>query len=312
MKTRKFTKVLSVLLSVIMLASVFCCAASAESKELTINGEGSYELFNSGATSTRPQGDIPTNTAVDTFDNNGYDIYLNSANNEYQIGLSFTVNTKINKTAYVTILAFDVDEGPTPDMEHDYVYLVDEQDGTEVEIGMLSGMNQEWNTTSMQIDPSLLVKGHTYHFELVDSVYGWVVWVRTVTLVWGNSLNIKASLDSTINNGVVTNVVKYSTSNPDKYTFEFKAISKVDGVQYGSYFEDVEIGKTSKTGEFKFALENGAPEGEYDIYLYIKDVDTGAVVLVLQDGDSTEDTHLNIFQRIWNFIVRIFTFIGLS
>lgn len=316
MKTSKLSKIISVLLSVIMLASVFCCVASAETKELKLSGEGSYEIFNSGVTNSYPNGDVEFNTAVDTFDNDGYDIYLKYFDDyddvlESQIGRSFTIESKVKDSAFLTVLAYDVDEGPSEDREHDYVYLVDETTGKETQVGMLSGMTDEWNTTSMQIDTKLLVKGHTYHFELVDSVWGWHVWVRTVTLVVGNAFDIKASLDSTIEDGMVKNKVKYSTSDPNKYTFEFKAISVEDGIQYGSYFEDVEIKRVAQRGEFEFELTEGAPDGEYEVYLYIKDVDTGAVVLVLQDNPSV-DNNLNIFQKIWNFFLNIFACLGLS
>ena len=309
-----FTKSLSVFLCLILLAVTFSSVASAASEgSVSVSGKGVYELFNSGATYLYGYGSGAD--ASDTFTNNGYDIYLADYGvSEAQIGLSFKVDSRVTDRAVLTVLAFDVDEGPSADYEHDYVYLVDETDNTQVRVGMLSGMNEEWNTTSMEIDKSYFKAGHNYHFYLVDSVSGWVVWVRTVTLVIGNAFDIKASLKSSIDNStaVISNRVKISASENADYTFEFKALNAEDGVQYGSYFEDVSVSRISSTGTYSFPLTSDAPYGEYTVYLYIKNPTTGAVVLVLQDTVNYTDKPVTLCQRIWNFFLRVLAYLGLS
>ena len=319
MKKTQFKKIISIILATLMLATMFTCFASAASSDsVSMTGIGSYEIFNSGCTGEGY--DYWYNIAPDTVTNGGYDIYLEYPE-ESQIGAPFTVDSAVTDDAIVTILSFDVDEESG---ERDLIYLVDETDGSKDHIGTLSGMDWEWNTTSIVIDADLLEVGHTYHFNLIESVEGWVVWVRTVTLVVGNAFNINAKLDSTIDNdtAIISNDVAISTSLNMNYDFEFKAVNKANGNQYGSYFTNVDTTTTETTDTYNFALTEGAPAGEYTVYLYIKNPATGAVVLVLDDTvyyqveapevEPEPEEELNFFQKIWAFFMKIFVFLGLS
>lgn len=318
MKKTIFKKIMSIVLTVLILTVSLSCVASAagSTDSVSMNGVGVYELFNSGCTNSWGSGNISTTINPETYDNNGYDIYLtNDGLIEAQLGQSFNVKTNLSDNAVITISAFDVDEESG---ERDIVYLVDETTGESTAVGRLSGMDEEWNTTSIVVDADLFEKNHTYHFYLVDSVEGWVVWVRTVTLVIGNAFDIEASLDSTIDDdtAVVSNKVKIAASSNGEYVYEFKAVNADNGNQYGSLFENVEVGKIAKTNTYEFTLISDAPAGEYNVYLYIKSASTGAVVLVLEDtvyyqveGPAEE---MNFFQRIWNFFLQIFVFLGLS
>ena len=146
-----------------------------------------YTLFGSGRTGNRTYYRVNQNYDEASLQNGGYDLYADASSStisRIRLGLSFKVNYPITERATLTVYAYDVDENTqASNNERDLIYLVDEFTGAKTQLdGYLHGMNEQWNTTTMFIDASLFTVGHSYHFELYESVKGWVVWVRTVSL----------------------------------------------------------------------------------------------------------------------------------
>lgn len=289
MKNNMTKKILAVVLSLAFILATFAVATVAASTDnVVVDREDAFALFNSGCTDTWGNGDLYTRYDVTSFDNNGSDIFAEAYDSEdaanTQIGASFTVSAPIDSDVYVTIHAFDVDEESG---ERDIIYLVDEATGEKVELGYLSGMNEEWNTTSLIVPVEALEVGHTYHFHLYESVWGWIVWVRTVNLIVGGVADLDADFDADITaSGEVENIVNIYPEEDGAYVYEFKAVFNDDNVQYGSLFEDVDAVAGGSTTNHTFPLTADAPEGEYTIYLFIKDAETGVIVKVLEDTDT--------------------------
>ena len=205
-----------------------------------------------------------------SIDNGGYDIY---ANHDYspitQIGIPFTVKADITEDAKLILNCYDVDENQG---ERDYIYLVNETDGSEYKLsGYLSGMDEQWNSTTFAIPAKHLVKGNTYHFKLNVAVTGWHVFVRTANLElssWTEPLE-KAEFSAHISGNTVKTSLFVKTLTNAKLTLEYKAVCGM--YQYGSYFADVNATPSGVTVPADFDLEKGAPAGTYQITVYIKD-----------------------------------------
>ena len=116
----------------------------------------------------------------------------------------------------LTINAYDVDEERG---ERDIIYLHDMTSGSARQpiycpgsstLYYLRGVNQTWSTSSFEIDPSKFVMGHLYWIELRDSVSGWYVWIRQLTMevqqqsIQFNSMN--ASIDASGNVNVQSSI----------------------------------------------------------------------------------------------------------
>ena len=205
-----------------------------------------------------------------SIDNGGYDIY---ANHDYspitQIGIPFTVKADITEDAKLILNCYDVDENQG---ERDYIYLVNETDGSEYKLsGYLSGMDEQWNSTTFAIPAKHLVKGNTYHFKLNVAVTGWHVFVRTANLElssWTEPLE-KAEFSAHISGNTIKTSLFVKTLTNAKLTLEYKAVCGM--YQYGSYFADVNATPSGVTVPADFDLEKGAPAGTYQITVYIKD-----------------------------------------
>ena len=235
----------------LVIPSMTLVLSAAVNTSLNIDTAGgtNYSLFNSGATaSSGYDADYGngTNPAPDTHNNNGYDLYGEVRGSAIRLGLAFTVNIDITEQSQLSIKAWDVDESYADcgyGYEYDYIYLVDETSGTSVKLDThLSGQNNKWNTSVINIPANLLKKGHTYHFELRMTCTGnhscsyYCVTVRTVDLIVngngnGNgpvvpntgieSADLVASISSSGNLSVSLNAKAYSN---DTYILEYKAV----------------------------------------------------------------------------------------
>lgn len=288
-KIVRFACVCLVFVMVVLMIPMGTADVSAASNVVqTQGGRNTYTLFNSGCTGSGKYYRYNNNPAPHTLTNNGYDIYLDTgAIDRSRLGLSFYISDTVTERATLTINAFDVDEvsswygGP----ERDLVYLVDETSGNKVQIteghGYLSGMNQQWNTTTFYINPSLFTKGHTYHIELYDSVDGWVVWVRNVSLILTTSgvqkpidpsmptikeSDFSASIDTSRN--ITTNLFLKSTGN---VTYFVEYAATINSNQYASYFGSVTVTPSGVQYPVNFQLEYGAPKGVYKVEAITKD-----------------------------------------
>ncbi len=242
----------------------------------------SYVMFASGRSGDGQYYNSTSNIDETSIDNGGYDLYAqynNAHMRNIQLGRPFTVDCNITELCELSISAFDVDESGG---ERDRIYLVDETAGTSKAIGLLSGMDWSWNNTTFRIDPTDLVEGHTYHFELTHEVSGWVVWVRNVSLVVNGiedsdieSTSITASIDRYDNITVHATAKGYESKT---YNVEIKATAVATEAQHGQLFSTMAVSTTERSQTYTFALESGAPRGTYRIDMYWKDPANGSVV----------------------------------
>ena len=261
----------------------------------TANGTN-YSLFNSGATSTSgydARHPSYTNPAPDTHDNGGgYDLYGEIRDlSRFRLGMSFTVEIDINEQASLSVKAYDVDEstkGCSYGYEYDLIYLVDETDGTVVQLDShLSGQNNTWNTTVLTVSPDLLVTGHTYHFELEMTCTGhknctyYAVTVRSVDLIINGVSGpvekpetglANADLSASINaSGMVSVNLTANAYAAEAFTLEYKAVSSSNSGQYGGKETKVTVTEESNAFADSFYLESGSPRGTYEVTVFIKD-----------------------------------------
>ncbi len=255
-----------------------------------ITSSGAYSLFNSGATSSSGSkysssqgGDY--NPDSNSYTNNGYDIYGQMASSStltLDMGLSFAISQEVTERATLTVYAYDVDEESG---ERDTVYLVNETTGTRTSVGYLSGMNNQWNTTTINIDASNFTIGNTYHFETtISDTSGsavWWVYIRSVSLqmttdgeppVTPTEPTITDhSFDASISsNGTVTTNLYLQTSEDISYMLEYAA--SINGNQRGSSLNQTIAATTSGVNkQVSFSLESGATAGTYQIDVILKD-----------------------------------------
>ncbi len=269
-------------------------------KPISVDGAGSYFVFNSGENTARPTKRYK-NPAYSTFTNDGKYLYftqirqetwLSGYDDEGPVGLPFVINGTVLEKSTITMNCFDIDEASG---ERDVIYLRDITEDTEVRLGHLTGRNQEWNTTSFTVAPELLKKDHTYQLYLKDTVSGWVTWVDTASITIGAMEEqketvdpiIEASISATINSSrLVSPVLDFVPAENGTYNIEFKA-TYVDSAnpdnndQHGSLFVNGVAATTDgKTVNDTFTLESGAPEGTYRVEAYIMDLEGNVLKIV--------------------------------
>ena len=293
--TSKKSKVLSFFLSVVLTFSLFAPIFSLDATAATVAGDiettpgmNSYSLFNSGSSGSGNRYSSTQNYDDSSYTNGGYDIYSSNSNLPWvRLGLSFTVSQAVTERAALTVYAYDVDED---DGERDYIYLVDETTGAKTKLGgYLSGMDSQWNTTTLYIDPSYFEVDHTYHFELNEAVSGWVVYIRTVAIrlvTEGTPIvdpdapvitdhAFSATIDSS--RRVNTNLHLKASENVN-YTLEYAA--SVGGSQRGSSInQSITVTPDGTDKTVTFYLESGAPAGVYQIDVIVKDVKGNMVAI---------------------------------
>ena len=266
----------------------------------TITTAGTYSLFNSGRTgygtnsgSSRYDGSY--NPAETTYTNEGYDIYVDADGDPYsrsssaQLGLSFYVAGTITEKVQLSVYAYDVDES---DGELDRIYLVDETTGNEQLVGTLSGMDEEWNNSTFDLAPSMFQSGHTYHYQIRGEEWGWVVYVRTVSMsVMATDVqapegentekplitDISASV-SISSEGYVVATIRVYSSEYRTFEVEWKATHANTENQAASYFDTVEASPEGTAHTFTFWLDGWADVGTYRLDAYIKEAGTNNVV----------------------------------
>lgn len=252
---------------------------SIESYRLEIGEKGkAYLLFDSGRTDYR--GVERSRNEEGTPTNGGYDLYADSMQTMV-IGRSFKVPGVTNESVDVTITAYDTDEEQG---EKDVIYLVNEATGKRVRVGTLSGMNQQWNTTTIRISPDKFEAGNVYHFELSEEVSGWVVWVRTVSVTFNGvgsttsgikNAYVKASID---NSGKIYMDVTATAYDAGTYVIEFKAVDSSTGYQRSSKEVVMEVGTTESSSSYTMQLESGSNQGTYQIYANFKNEGSSATI----------------------------------
>ena len=255
---------------------------------VTTPGANTYSLFNSGRTgvgyaSIGSSWSESTDPNVDetSFTNGGYDIYSNSRAYPFaRLGLSFVIDSNVTEQARLTVYTYDVDE--SNGSERDYIYLVDNTLGTSTKLdGYLSGMDQEWNTTTFIIPPSYFTTGHEYYFQIeTTGDGGYHTFTRTVSIQLTTDGEVvppatpiitEHSFSASINNfGLISTSLFLKTSEDVDYTFEYSA--SINSYQLGSYFvPTTTITPSGMDLSIDFELESNAPTGTYQIDVIIKD-----------------------------------------
>ena len=287
MKTNK-NRILSFIIIVAMLISVLpfaavTASAAAPTSPLVVDETGTYNLFNSGATSSygreysSSQG-VDANPNSHSYSNSGYDIYGCSASGRdltLGMGLSFQIVGEVTGRSTLTVYAYDIDE---PSQE-DEVYLVDETAGTRTKLDILKGRDSQWSTTTIDIAPSLFTNGHVYHFEDDVDFGGWWTWIRTVsvnipisggvtpTVPGVTSYDFSASIDGS---GLVSTSLDLVTDADLTYYLEYTAT--LGGVQLGgTQGQTVSVTPSGANKAVSFSLESGASDGVYRIDVILKD-----------------------------------------
>ena len=240
----------------------------------TEDGTESYTLFRSGNASSTGNS---SNINPSSLTNGGYDIYV-AAPNTSRIGASIRINHEVTQRVTLSIRAFDVDESSG---ERDIIYLVDETAGTRTRLdGYLSGRDWEWNTTTFYLDPSLFTVDHTYHFELHESVSGWLVYVREVNLLIPDPIPVEPkaySFTATATASGRINTTLYLQSNAASLPLTLEYSAKHNGDQLGSAFSSVTATSAGVSKALSFQLEPNSPDGVYRIEVTLKKAD-GTVV----------------------------------
>lgn len=241
----------------------------------TEEGTKTYQLFNSGRTGNGYNYSSGYNYNTKSLTNGGYDLYAESwgsAPATIQLGLPIKINYDVTEKATLTIYAYDVDSSSR---ERVYIYLVDETTNTRTRFDdYMTGMDSQWNTSTYAIAPTLFTTGHTYHFELNESVEGWFVWVRTVSLsINGKQLeNVITESDfsaSISSSGTVTTTLYLKTKETRTYTLEYAA--RTGTSQYGSANTSVTVSSSGITKPQTFNLQSSAPKGTYVVEVIVKD-----------------------------------------
>lgn len=238
-------------------------------------------LFNSKCAGGRNTKRHVEEQLPDTKDNEGYDLKYISEFTPERLGVSFSFGmeeeqiTVPAKNAQLLVLAYDVDAP----YEKDNIYLVDELDNSELNIGTLSGMTNEWNTTVLNIPLSLLKKDHNYHLNITVSD-DFKVTIRNVFLILDGGQESSNIMEKDISMKPIHGGVKITTllktAEDASYNLEYK-FSKLD-----------ENGNTIQLASNRDTITTVASETAENIYEMIlkmeKDIDYQLDVTINKDN----------------------------
>jgi|GEM_PF-1602425 len=257
--------------------------AKADSANAVCESNGNtYTLFTSGLTGSRQYYSSSRNKDETTINNGGYDLYAEAGgyeNETIRLGLDFTVTQAITEKVELSIRAYDTDEESG---ERDGIYLYDVTTGSETRITHLSGWNETWNTTTIEIDPSLFSVGHTYYFKLKQEVSGWVVWVRNVTMLingWEDPdvEKLETDIDASIDVYGLIDVDLHTWGINENYNLELKVTETATGYQRANLQDNIDVTVAGEYHDYTLQLASSAPEGIYRIDAIFTD-DGGNVV----------------------------------
>ena len=192
------------------------------------------------------------------------------------IELSFTLDELPTQSAYLAIKAYDVDEDYG---ETDYVYLNDDiflpmdcknqwyESYNAETIGYLSGTNNTWNTTILEIPLQKLKKGK--NVISITIAGGWVVKVDWMQLILDGGTKDNAieefsiKLRNAINNRNKTTVdalVTIKQTGTTEYATEYTLICEETGDALDACF-----GKASASETVSLTMPLNSPSGRYKI-----------------------------------------------
>ncbi len=213
------------------------------------------------------------------------DSYMSGHKAHAPIELSFTLDELPTQSAYLAIKANDVDEDYG---ETDYVYLNDDiflpmdcknqwyESYNAETIGYLSGTNNTWNTTILEIPLEKLKKGKNVISVTIAS--GWSVKVDWMQLILDGGTKDNAieefsiKLQNAINNGNKTTVdalVTIKQTGTTEYATEYTLVREETGDALDACF-----GKASTDETVSLTMPLDSPSGRYKITGILKNADT--------------------------------------
>ncbi len=200
------------------------------------------------------------------------DACLGGQKANYPIEISFTLNNLPAESAYIAIKALDVDEEAG---EKDYVFINDAPASQGVageSIGALSGNNNQWNTTVMEIPISKLHLGKNYVAITVSS--GWYVtidWIQVILDGGAEDTNItdfSIELSNSVQNGSnveIESSIKILQTGSTEYYTEYM-LKNAAGDNISSYF-----GTAAGVETARLSMPLNSPTGTYTVTGLIKD-----------------------------------------
>ena len=211
------------------------------------------------------------------------------SNKKHPIELAFTLDELPTQSAYLAVKAYDVDED---DGETDYVYLNDDiylpmdqtnQSGKQYNketIGYLSGTDNTWNTTVLEIPLEKLKKGKNV-ISVTVAPRSWIVRIDWMQLVLDggaadpNIEKFSLELQDTSTKGktvTVQSLVTIRQKGNKEYSTEYTLTQTETGNALDACF-----GKAQSQEQIALSMPLNSPGGVYKITGILKDPDTEAI-----------------------------------
>lgn len=213
------------------------------------------------------------------------DVSMGSSDKKHPIELAFTLDELPTQSAYLAVKAYDVDED---DGETDYVYLNDDiylpMDQTNQfnkkynneTIGYLSGTDNTWNTTVLEIPLEKLKKGKNV-ISVTVAPRSWIVRIDWMQLVLdggaadSNIEKFSLELQDTSTKGktvTVQSLVTIRQKGNKEYATEYTLTQTETGNALDACF-----GKAKSQEQIALSMPLNSPSGVYKITGILKDPD---------------------------------------
>lgn len=214
---------------------------------------------------------------------------MGSSDKKHPIELAFTLDELPTQSAYLAVKAYDVDED---DGETDYVYLNDDiylpmdqtnQSGKQYNketIGYLSGTDNTWNTTVLEIPLEKLKKGKNV-ISVTVAPRSWIVRIDWMQLVLDggaadpNIEKFSLELQDTSTKGktvTVQSLVTIRQKGNKEYATEYTLTQTETGNALDACF-----GKAQSQEQIALSMPLDSPSGVYKITGILKDPKTEAI-----------------------------------
>ncbi len=217
------------------------------------------------------------------------DVSMGISDKKHPIELAFTLDELPTQSAYLAVKAYDVDEDYG---ETDYVYLNDDiylpmdqtnQSGKNYNketIGYLSGTDNTWNTTILEIPLEKLKKGKNV-VSVTVAPPGWIVRIDWMQLVLDGGAadpdieKFSLELQDTSTKGktvTVQSLVTIRQKGKKEYATEYTLTQTETGNALDACF-----GKAQSQEQIALSMPLDSPSGVYKITGILKDPDTEAI-----------------------------------
>ena len=214
------------------------------------------------------------------------DVSMGSSDKKHPIELAFTLDELPTQSAYLAVKAYDVDED---DGETDYVYLNDDiylpmnqtnqfkKNYNNETLGYLSGTNNTWNTTVLEIPLEKLKKGKNV-ISVTVAPSTWIVRIDWMQLVLdggaadSNIEKFSLELQDTSTKGktvTVQSLVTIRQKGKKEYATEYTLTQTETGNALDACF-----GKAQSQEQIALSMPLDSPSGVYKITGILKDPKT--------------------------------------